>query len=74
MPGGFTASGNAMERLEANNPEAYRRLVEERLPRRVMGQAKELIPMLLLLCSDDASMMGGCMLPIDAGEGRAYCI
>ena len=74
LPGGFTAPGNAMERLEANNPEAYRKFVEERLPRKVMGQAQELIPMLLILCSVDASMMGGCMVPIDAGEGRSYSL
>jgi len=72
LPGGFTGPGNAMERLEANNPAAYRQFVEERLPRKVMGQAKELIPMLLMLCSEEASMMGGCMVPIDAGEGRSY--
>jgi len=24
------------------------------------------------LCSDDASMMAGCLVPIDAGEGIAY--
>ena len=37
-----------------------------------MGDTEELIPMLNLLCSEDASMMGGCMVPIDAGEGKAY--
>ncbi|MBI4425475.1 MAG: SDR family NAD(P)-dependent oxidoreductase [Elusimicrobia bacterium] len=72
LPGGFSAPQNAMERLAANNPEAYKRFVEERLPRRVMGEAKELVPMILLLCSSQASMMGGCLVPIDAGEGRAY--
>ncbi len=72
LPGGFTGPGNAMERLEENNAVAYQRFVQERLPRKVMGEAKELIPILLLLCSEDASMMGGCMVPIDAGEGKAY--
>lgn len=72
LPGGFISPGNAMARLQAANPEAYDRFVEERLPRRIMGNAEELIPMLALLCSDEASMMGGCLVPIDAGEGRAY--
>lgn len=72
LPGGFIAPENAMARLQKTNPEAYRRFIEERLPRKVMGEAKEIIPMLLLLCSDGASMMGGCLVPIDAGEGRAY--
>ena len=72
LPGGFIAPENAMARLQKTNPEAYIRFIEERLPRKVMGEAKEIIPMLFLLCSEGASMMGGCLVPIDAGEGRAY--
>ena len=34
-----------MARLQENNPEAYQRFIEERLPRKIMGEAKELIPM-----------------------------
>jgi len=74
LPGGFIAPENAMARLQQSNPEAYDNFVQERLPRQIMGDAQELIPMLLLLCSSDASMMGGCLVPIDAGEGRAYSI
>ena len=72
LPGGFISAGNAMARLQKSNPKAYQQFIDERLPRKVMGDAGELIPMLALLCSDDASMMGGCLVPIDAGEGRAY--
>lgn len=72
LPGGFMAPGNAMARLQDKNPDAYRKFIDERLPRKVMGDASELIPILILLCSDGASMMGGCLVPIDAGEGRAY--
>ena len=72
LPGGFISPGNSMARLQEVNPEAYQKFIEERLPRKVMGDASELIPMLALLCSEDASMMGGCLVPIDAGEGRAY--
>jgi len=72
LPGGFIGPGNAMERMRKANPEAFQRFIDERLPRKIMGDARELIPMLALLCSDDATMMGGCLVPIDAGEGRAY--
>jgi len=74
LPGGFQAPGNSMERLAATKPEVYRQFIAERLPRKKMGDAKELIPMILLLCSDEASMMSGCMVPIDAGEGRSYVL
>lgn len=72
LPGGFISPGNSMSRLQESNPAAYQAFINDRLPRRVMGRAQELIPILLLLSSDDASMMGGCLVPIDAGEGRAY--
>ena len=72
LPGGFIAPGNAMARLRECNPEAYQKFIDERLPRKMMGDAEELVPMLVLLCSEGASMMGGCLVPIDAGEGRAY--
>lgn len=74
LPGGFTGPDNAMVRLNAKNPAAYQNFIEERLPRKVMGDVQEIIPLLLLLCSDAASMMAGCMVPIDAGEGRSYII
>jgi NAD(P)-dependent dehydrogenase (short-subunit alcohol dehydrogenase family) len=72
LPGGFISPGNSMARLRDANPGAYQKFIDERLPRKTMGDARELIPMLALLCSDDASMMGGCLVPIDAGEGKAY--
>ena len=72
LPGGFYAPGNSWERLEEKNPAAIKQFIEERLPRDFLGKGAELIPMIKLLCSDDASMMAGCLVPIDAGEGKAY--
>ncbi len=72
MPGGFIAEGNSMYRLKENNINAYKKFINERLPRKKMGTVDEIIPMLLFLCSDFSSMMGGCMVPIDAGEGKSY--
>jgi len=72
LPGGFVAKDNAMVRLKENKPEIYQEFIDERLPRGCMGDVSELIPMIRYLSSDDASMMGGCMVPIDAGEGNVY--
>ena len=71
-PGGFQCKGNAMERLLERNPEAYADFIQTRLPRGKMGEATELIPLLRYLASPEASMMGGCVVPIDAGEGHYY--
>jgi len=72
LPGGFRAPGNSWERLAADKPDVVEQFVQQRLPRGYLAQAEELIPLLAFLCSDAASMMGGCMIPIDAGEGKAY--
>jgi 3-oxoacyl-[acyl-carrier protein] reductase len=74
LPGGFYAPRNSWERLKEKNPAVVKQFIEERLPRGFLGLGEELIPMIQLLCSDDASMMAGCLVPIDAGEGKTYQI
>lgn len=71
-PGGFTGPQNSMERLKERNPEAYADFLKNRLPRGYMGKAEELIPLLKYLVSKEASMMSGCVVPIDGGEGHYY--
>ena len=72
LPGGFTAPGNAMIRLQEKTPDVYDTFINERLPRKKMGSITEIIPLICLLASDAGSMMSGCCVPIDAGEGTAY--
>ena len=74
LPGGFNAPGNSWQRLRANKPEVVDRFIAERLPRGRMAEAEELVPLIAFLCSDAASMMGGCLVPIDAGEGKTYAV
>ena len=50
----------------------YKKFIKTRLPRNEMGNVNEILPILLFLCSKHSSMMGGCLVPIDAGEGKAY--
>lgn len=72
QPGGFLAPGNSWERMTVDKPEVVEQFIQQRLPRGYLAQAEELIPLLAFLCSDAASMMAGCMVPIDAGEGKYY--
>ena len=46
LPGAFLAPNNAFVRLRENNPEVYKNFVQERLPRKRIGQANEIIPLL----------------------------
>ena len=74
LPGGFISPDNAMARLRKKNIKAYKKFIKTRLPRKLMGDVNEVLPMLLFLCSKHSSMMGGCLVPIDAGEGKSYQI
>lgn len=74
MPGGFEAPNNAMHRLKTKNFTAYNKFIKERLPRMKMGNVKEILPLMLLLGTEFSDMMGGCMVPIDAGEGKSYIL
>jgi len=72
LPGGFIAPGNSWERLSKDKPEVVENFIKQRLPRGFLGKAEEIFPLICWLCSDKASMMSGCMVPIDAGEGKSY--
>ena len=56
------------------NLKDYKKFIKERIPRGLMGAANEILPMILLLSSKHSSMMGGCLVPIDAGESKNYQI
>ena len=74
LPGAFLAPNNAFVRLRENNPEVYKNFVQERLPRKRIGQANEITPLLFFLSSSAATMMSGCCVPIDAGEGMSFLV
>ena len=74
LPGAFYAPENAWRRLEEKKPEVVKQFIQERLPRKKIAQAGEIVPLIALLAGDDASMMAGSCVPIDAGEGVAYNI
>ncbi len=74
LPGGFYAPGNSFARMEQMNPVGLENFVATRLPRKKLGKAEEIVPLLMFLCSDQASMMGGCLVPIDAGEGLGFFV
>ena len=49
-----------------------KKFIEDNLPRKRIAEADEIIPLILFLASDAASMMSGSCVSIDAGEGKAY--
>lgn len=74
LPGAFYAPDNSWRRLEANKPEVVQDFIQKNLPRKKIAEAEEIVPLILFLASDSASMMSGSCVPIDAGEGKAYAV
>jgi len=72
LPGAFIAPGNAFERLKLNNNKAYLDFKNNRLPRKRVSKASELMPLLNLLTSKKGEMLAGSSITIDACETKAY--
>ena len=53
LPGAFISPGNAFERLRNNNKEVYLDFIKNRLPRKRVSEASEIIPLIRLLASKD---------------------
>ena len=73
LPGGFWAPDNSFVRLHEKNPENLDKVIADKQPRGRLGDARtEILPLLLYLSSRQATMMTGCCVPIDGGEGLTY--
>ena len=73
LPGGFLAPENSFVRLGRRSPETLQSVIAERQPRGRLGDARaEIVPLLLFLASRQATMMTGCCVPVDGGEGLTY--
>ncbi len=72
LPGAFISSGNAFERLKKNNKKVYLDFIKNRLPRKKVSKASEIIPLIKLLASKEGEMMTGTSITIDACETKAY--
>ena len=71
LPGAFYAPGNSWRRLEVDKPEVVREFIAKNLPRKKIADADEILPLIFFLAGEAASMMSGCCVPIDAGEGKS---
>jgi 3-oxoacyl-[acyl-carrier protein] reductase len=72
LPGAFYAPSNSWKRLEESKPDVVESFIKNNLPRGIISEAEELLPLLLLLAGENSSMLSGSCVPIDAGEGKSY--
>ena len=66
--GVVVAAGNQVTRLRVGDRVVSRRPHQSAY----VADADEVLPLIYFLAGEAASMMSGCCVPIDAGEGKSY--
>ena len=72
IPGSFVAEGNNWDRYINKDAPFLTEYIKTHCPRGKLGDVKELLPIIDFLTSPQASIMCGCCVPIDGGEGVTY--
>lgn len=72
IPGSFVAEGNNWDRYINKDAPFLKEYIKTHCPRGRLGKVEELLPMIDFLTSPQASIMCGCCVPIDGGEGVTY--
>ena len=72
LPGSFIADGNNWDKYTKNNEQWLDEYIRLNCPRGKLGNVDEILPLIRFLASKEATMMTGCCVPIDGGEGVTY--
>lgn len=70
-PGGIIIPDTGWEKEQKENPEAFKKFVEQ-LPLGRLGTPEEVADAVVFLCSEKASLINGACLPIDGGESSSF--
>lgn len=70
-PGGIMISDTGWEKEAKENPEEFKKVVEE-LSLGRLGTPEEVANVVAFLCSEKASLINGASIPVDGGEGRSF--
>jgi len=72
LPGVVITEGGYWDTVLKERPEHAKKYLAERCPLGRFGQIWEISPMVVLLCSEQASFCHGAIVPVDAGQSRHY--
>jgi NAD(P)-dependent dehydrogenase (short-subunit alcohol dehydrogenase family) len=72
IQGVFVTEEGHWSKVLEERPEHAEKYLRERCPLGRLGNPEELVPQVLLLCSQGASFMHGGVYPVDAGQARHY--
>ena len=67
MPGAFTAKGGHWDKIKKNNPKMMRDFLRHHHAIGRLGEAKEIAPWILFLCSKYSTFSVGTLINVDGG-------
>lgn len=70
--GAYLGYKNSMQRLMESNEKEYNKFLGEKLPLGKMMTIRDIFPLVNFLICEDINFLRGSMLPVDAGESKAY--
>ncbi|MGV8108360.1 SDR family NAD(P)-dependent oxidoreductase [Methanospirillum sp.] len=70
LPGVILTEGGHWDKVLQERPEHAERYLEERCPLGRFGKPSEISPMVVLLCSNNATFSQGSIVLVDAGQGK----
>ena len=72
MPGVVVTEDGFWDEVMRERPEHAEEYLKARCPLGRLGQPSEISPMVVFLCSEQASFCQGAIIPVDAGQPRHY--
>ena len=72
LPGAFEYENNSFERLKIKNKKIYKDFIKNKLPRKKIANAENMIGLFKLLISDEGNMLTGSSITIDFSESNSF--
>jgi NAD(P)-dependent dehydrogenase (short-subunit alcohol dehydrogenase family) len=72
FPGVVMTKGGHWEKVLKENPAHAEKYLQDRSPLGRFGEIEEISPMVVFMCSEQASFCQGSIVPVDAGQSKHY--
>ena len=74
LPGAILNEGSGWDITSRERPEYYAQYIEERLPRKQFGTPDQISGIVTFLCSEQADLFQGSIIPVDGGQTRGFFV
>lgn len=71
-PGAIMIPDTGWEKEQKENPEEFKKMVDEKYPLGRLGTPEEVASVVVFVCSEKASLVNGASIPVDGGESKSF--